>query len=740
MTERKCLVFSFAEIEVREREFSIVRNDEVLAVEPKAFRVLLFLLRNPRKLITKDELLDAVWGDTAVSENSLTRSIALLRKLLGDDTHEPRYIATVPTVGYRFLCDVKAVEENHSHLESLNAVSAAERPPAVKAEQPPIEPPVRHTRAPLRFLAAALALVVIAAGFLVHHAFSSRNDSGRASAASVPRTVALTNLAGLISGPAFSPEGKQIAFIWDGENPGKGDVYVQLVGGDKPLRLTHTQSGFTCCVAWSPDGTQIAFGRCQDGAGGVYIVPGLGGPERKLSDVICPFGDAGQPQWTADGKSLILADSCVPNGPRGIVLFSLETGAKRCLHEPGPFSDAGDLHPALSPDHETVAFEETVNLEQNIEIDTVKLADDHFKQLTHDGPAYHIPLMWTPDGRHIVFGSNRSGALLRVSTVDGVIEPETAYPNIGSLSEHGRLLAYATQSGLPPTTWRADLARSGGKVVSLNKHLFLSNGDDSAQISPDGRQIVYRTFASGRYQNLWRNDAGGSNPVQLTFIDNNKGFNGSPRWSPDLKWVVFDYHVGQHSRIDMVDSEGRNQHTVASGDYENVVPNFSRDGKSIYFASNRTRDWQIWKRNLTSGQETRITRHGGFLAIESYDGKTLYYSKFEGGGLWSIPVSGGPEELVTPALHRGYWGHFAVTDSGIYLLDVDAMPRPTIMYYSIQTRKLMPVLQMEEQPFPWVANLSASRDGRILLFEQWAPQSQVVMVENLPQPSSRSDD
>ncbi len=137
MTERKCLVFSFAEIEVREREFSIVRNDEVLAVEPKAFRVLLFLLRNPRKLITKDELLDAVWGDTAVSENSLTRSIALLRKLLGDDTHEPRYIATVPTVGYRFLCDVKAVEENHSHLESLNAVSAAERPPAVKAEQPP---------------------------------------------------------------------------------------------------------------------------------------------------------------------------------------------------------------------------------------------------------------------------------------------------------------------------------------------------------------------------------------------------------------------------------------------------------------------------------------------------------------------------------------------------------------------------------------------------------------------------
>ena len=101
MTEHKCLVFSFANVEVREHEFCIVKDDEVLAVEPKAFRVLLVLLRNPHKLIPKDELLDSVWNDCTVSENSLTRSIALLRRLLGDDTHEPRYIATVPTVGYR---------------------------------------------------------------------------------------------------------------------------------------------------------------------------------------------------------------------------------------------------------------------------------------------------------------------------------------------------------------------------------------------------------------------------------------------------------------------------------------------------------------------------------------------------------------------------------------------------------------------------------------------------------------
>jgi DNA-binding winged helix-turn-helix (wHTH) protein len=99
MMEHKSFVFTFADVKVREREFCIIRDGELLPVEPKAFRVLLFLLRNPHKLIPKDELLDAVWDDCTVSENSLTRSIALLRRLLGDDTHEPRYIATIPKVG-----------------------------------------------------------------------------------------------------------------------------------------------------------------------------------------------------------------------------------------------------------------------------------------------------------------------------------------------------------------------------------------------------------------------------------------------------------------------------------------------------------------------------------------------------------------------------------------------------------------------------------------------------------------
>ena len=117
----KSFVFRFADVTVREREFAIVKAGRVQQVEPKAFRVLLMLLRNPNKLIAKEELLTGVWGDTAVTENSLSRNIALLRRLLGDDPREPRFIETVSSIGYRFLCPVEASQESTGHLDAAQS-------------------------------------------------------------------------------------------------------------------------------------------------------------------------------------------------------------------------------------------------------------------------------------------------------------------------------------------------------------------------------------------------------------------------------------------------------------------------------------------------------------------------------------------------------------------------------------------------------------------------------------------
>jgi DNA-binding winged helix-turn-helix (wHTH) protein len=136
-TEHRCCVFRFADVEVREREFSITRSGKILPVEPKAYKVLQFLLHNPGRVIPKDELLDAVWNDCEVSESSLTRSIAMLRRLLGDDVREPRYIATVPTVGYRFLSEVEVSEDSPDQPEAPATLPDSIEP---RAESPSADP------------------------------------------------------------------------------------------------------------------------------------------------------------------------------------------------------------------------------------------------------------------------------------------------------------------------------------------------------------------------------------------------------------------------------------------------------------------------------------------------------------------------------------------------------------------------------------------------------------------------
>src|SRR5215471_11240005 len=82
------------------------RGAEALALTPKAFAVLHYLVTHPHRLISKDELLDAVWPEVAVTEAVLRVTIGMVRKVLGDPAQTPRFIATMPRRGYRFLAPV----------------------------------------------------------------------------------------------------------------------------------------------------------------------------------------------------------------------------------------------------------------------------------------------------------------------------------------------------------------------------------------------------------------------------------------------------------------------------------------------------------------------------------------------------------------------------------------------------------------------------------------------------------
>jgi DNA-binding winged helix-turn-helix (wHTH) protein/TolB-like protein/Flp pilus assembly protein TadD len=105
------MIYRFGDFELREEDFCLLRQETRIALEPKNLRVLLELVRHAGHLVQKSTLLDTVWADTFVEENTLTRTIAVLRRELGDRPRDPRFIQTVPTRGYRFIAPVEVLRE-----------------------------------------------------------------------------------------------------------------------------------------------------------------------------------------------------------------------------------------------------------------------------------------------------------------------------------------------------------------------------------------------------------------------------------------------------------------------------------------------------------------------------------------------------------------------------------------------------------------------------------------------------
>ncbi len=173
----KSLIYQFDDVRVDLKAFRVFKAGTPVTVEPKSFEVLVFLIENRGRLIEKKELLDAVWKDAFVTENAMTRVIAQLRKALGDDKKQARYIETAPTRGYRFIPDVQVAHSVTAHVGSSDGEPSA----ADSHVTGRVLNDTKHTR---RFgsrsalvLAACVGLVLVAAGLLYFWILDKPNPS-----------------------------------------------------------------------------------------------------------------------------------------------------------------------------------------------------------------------------------------------------------------------------------------------------------------------------------------------------------------------------------------------------------------------------------------------------------------------------------------------------------------------------------------------------------------------------------
>jgi Tol biopolymer transport system component len=147
--------------------------------------------------------------------------------------------------------------------------------------------------------------------------------------------------------------------------------------------------------------------------------------------------------------------------------------------------------------------------------------------------------------------------------------------------------------------------------------------DYSPQFSPDGTRVAFSSVRSGN-QEVWVANADGSDPVQLTTSLGS----GSAHWSPDGRRIVYDT-MQEDRRFDirLIEAVGGQPTPIASHPANDKIPSFSRDGKWIYFSSNRSGKDEIYRVPVAGGGPVRLTDQGGWVAVESVDGQSIYYTK-----------------------------------------------------------------------------------------------------------------
>jgi DNA-binding winged helix-turn-helix (wHTH) protein/Tol biopolymer transport system component len=570
-SEAERVVFRFAEIEVRESEFLITLAGARLPVEPKAFKVLLYLLHNSGRIVTKNELLDAVWGDAAVTENSLTRVIALLRHLLGDDPHEQRFIETVATVGYRFVYPVEVVadpqvNEGSEIRNGLSVLSPDQTIANPKGNQIWIH---RHG---LPLTALALAVVTATSAWYVLHPpsllritkFTQLTHDGRAK-----------NLRGT--------DGARLFFNTDFKLQ-RPIGQISISGGDIvpiPIQLPGPE-----LFDISPDGSSLLVTSTEGGRTTLWSVGASGSPIRHLAD-----GAITSAAWSPDGKLVAYT-----------TIKSIEVMRSDGTEVHTVFSNSSQVEtpvlwgPRWSPDGRAIRF----------------MKDHRYWEMSSDGSNPH-PMhptwrpsfweccgSWTSDGSYFIFRVNEAPWRSSRAAIPGA-ELWALDEGRGLLRRHSaepfQLASGPIRWGFPVpgkdstrifargNTLHGELVRYDATSRNLEPYL----GGISAEFvafSPDGKSLVYGSYPEGI---LWRAKRDGSNPVQLT---SPPWYPMIPRWSPDGTQLIFTRtnEEGRTESYIMPSRGGTPQPLFPNDQLPQGDPTWSPDGKKIVISTDNFED------------------------------------------------------------------------------------------------------------------------------------------------------
>ncbi len=552
----KPTTYTFGEFRLEAENLLLLRDSKVVPLAPKACEVLLTLIESGGKLITKQEILDKVWAETFVEEANLTHHISALRKALGEDKNGRKFIETIPRRGYRFVAPIGERENGAAEIiisERVITHLSEEIETDAGADEQRLHPSIssavetaasRRVKIFLPVFGAAILIIVAITAFYFY--FKARSKTHHQAAFQL---VPVTSDEGHELESAISPDGNFIAysgaeFVSDNRFPNAPQIlspfnlYVKQTSGEKSLKLTD-KPGRVITPAWSPDGQFIAYTYKprldQPGNSILYIIPALGGTERKIYEA----ERLAYVAWSPNGKSLVFAIYPGDAAAGALYILDLETRATRQITFPG---SGEDMYPAFSPDGNFISYSHRTNKTLNVFV--VPAAGGEPVQITDDERATLGHAVWMPDGRTLIFGSNRTGSpRLWTTAADGTGEPQLLESagepaHDPSISADGKRLTYSKQD-IDWNIWRVPLDNL--KALGERRERIISSTllEKCAAISPDGGQMAFNSNQSGAAREIWLADPDGSNQRQFTFFG--KGaLAAHPAWSPNDKQIAFD--------------------------------------------------------------------------------------------------------------------------------------------------------------------------------------------------------
>jgi len=617
-------------------DMTVTVGEESTPLPAKVFEFLKLLIAHPNQTVTKEQVINEVWlGNVEVGKRGVGNAIWHLRKTVAElGINQDEVFKTVTKVGYQLLIEPVPILEQSSTQEMLTQTG---------------KPSAR-----LFVYLAAIFTIMIAIVFSFFIYLNQIDASKSEKIKAKIETKHLTNFEGVEEHLTISEDGHYMAFQWLQQNKNSQIFIKDLINPESPLRQISMTSEKEVSPAWSPDAQSLAYYRVSsNGECSLHIRELITNQDQVLDTNCVSKGYFHSIDWSPDGKTIAYTKQLEDRV--AIVTFDMSSKAI----EQYTFPDAGeeDLLMSWSSDSDQLAFVRSAELEAKL------LVTDKLKQerLLIDNEKMILGLDWHKKDNTLYFNAMRNANFvvqkyqLDSQTLEDFHTDNTIYSL--ALNEASAELFYARHISQEHITIRA---LNDGHVI---KQLVSSSRDLYGQFVAKTGDILFLSNRSGVWEAWLKHD---NSSTQVT---NNQGQVTIPAVSPiDTSFVIAmkkeqsDNYVLYQGSL----PEGQLEQLIdIDGDVRN--PSYSKDGQRLYFSSNKTGNWAIYRYDFTTKVTTQIIDDNGKYAIESNDGG-IYYTKENLPGIFYLSSDKKTHHTVTTKLGASDWGSFFIQDEKLYFL------------------------------------------------------------------------